>query len=152
MDFQLFSLHHPHFITRFVGWTVFFLISAFWVHTNFLAFIGMWSTLSVSYICSKSSSGSLHFLTAIFYPLLRLAVLVATICLFITGRSDHHSDLMPPLRNMYLAWIRHNRRGWPDEDGPWCLHRFCGISNRWCFFISVGTFFEEGHEALPCTG
>ena len=23
---------------------------------------------------------------------------------------------------------------------------------RWCFFISVGTFFEGGHEALPCSG
>ena len=69
--------------TPLISRTRFFLISAFWVHTNFLAFIGIWSTLSVSYICSKSSSGSLHFLTAIFSPLLRLAVLVATICLFI---------------------------------------------------------------------
>ena len=49
----------------------------------------MWSTLSVSYICSKSSSGSLHFLTAIFSPLLRLAVLVATICLGINDFRGH---------------------------------------------------------------
>ena len=26
MDFQLFSLHHPHFITRFVGWTAFMTV------------------------------------------------------------------------------------------------------------------------------
>ena len=29
MNFQLFSLHHPHFITRFVGWTNHFLHNRF---------------------------------------------------------------------------------------------------------------------------
>ena len=80
----------------------FFLKAAFWVHTNFLVLIGMCPTLSVSYIRNKSSSGSLHFLTEIFSPLFRRAVLMATICLFMTGRSDHHSALMPPLRNIYV--------------------------------------------------
>ena len=36
-----------------------------------------------------------------------------------------------PCATCILLWIRLNRRGWPDEDGPWCLHRFCGIQ-VWC--------------------